>query len=72
MSGIRPCIFILATAIGMLPATIIYTFIGRQFPTLEENSPILLTLTVVIIFILKKRVQIFEIDKIPFVKINTA
>jgi uncharacterized membrane protein YdjX (TVP38/TMEM64 family) len=52
LSGIRPWAFILATAFGMLPATIIYTFIGRQFLTLEENSPILLTLTVVFIFIL--------------------
>jgi uncharacterized membrane protein YdjX (TVP38/TMEM64 family) len=52
LSGIRPWAFILATALGMLPATIIYTFIGRQFLTLEENSPILLTLTVVFIFIL--------------------
>jgi uncharacterized membrane protein YdjX (TVP38/TMEM64 family) len=52
LSGIRPWAFILATGLGMLPATIIYTFIGRQFLTLEENSPILLTLTVVFIFIL--------------------
>ena len=44
LSGIRPWAFILATAFGMLPATIIYTFMGRQFLTMEENSPILLTI----------------------------
>jgi uncharacterized membrane protein YdjX (TVP38/TMEM64 family) len=52
LSGIRPWAFILATALGMLPATIIYTFMGRQFLILEENSPILITVTVVFIFIL--------------------
>jgi len=45
LSGIRPWAFILATALGMLPATIIYTFIGHNFP-------ILLTYTTVFIFIL--------------------
>jgi len=29
LSGIRPWAFILGTALGMLPATIIYTFFGR-------------------------------------------
>jgi uncharacterized membrane protein YdjX (TVP38/TMEM64 family) len=42
----------LATALGMLPATIIYSAIGHEFPVMEENSPILLTYTVVFIFIL--------------------
>jgi uncharacterized membrane protein YdjX (TVP38/TMEM64 family) len=52
LSGIRPWAFTLATALGMLPATVIYSFIGRQFSTLEENSPIILTYTVIFIFIL--------------------
>ncbi|NIO85750.1 MAG: TVP38/TMEM64 family protein [Candidatus Aminicenantes bacterium] len=52
LSGIRPWAFILATALGMLPATIIYTFIGHEIPVLEEHSPIVLTITVVFIFIL--------------------
>jgi uncharacterized membrane protein YdjX (TVP38/TMEM64 family) len=51
MSGIRPWAFILGTAIGMLPATIIYTFLGREIPFMEEHSPILLTYTAVFIFI---------------------
>jgi uncharacterized membrane protein YdjX (TVP38/TMEM64 family) len=52
LSGIRPWAFILATALGMLPATIIYSSIGLQFRKMEENSPIYLTYTVVFIFIL--------------------
>jgi uncharacterized membrane protein YdjX (TVP38/TMEM64 family) len=52
LSGIRPWAFFLATALGMLPATIIYSAIGHEFPVMEENSPILLTYTVVFIFIL--------------------
>ncbi|HUT71956.1 MAG TPA: TVP38/TMEM64 family protein [Desulfatiglandales bacterium] len=52
LSGIRPWAFIVATALGMLPATIIYTFIGHEIPVLEEHSPIVLTVTVVFIFIL--------------------
>jgi uncharacterized membrane protein YdjX (TVP38/TMEM64 family) len=52
LSGIRPWAFILATALGMLPATIIYTFIGHEIPVMEENFPILLTYTTVFIFIL--------------------
>jgi len=52
LSGIRPWAFILGTALGMLPATIIYTFIGHEVPVMEENFPILLTYTVVFIFIL--------------------
>jgi uncharacterized membrane protein YdjX (TVP38/TMEM64 family) len=52
LSGIRPWAFTLATALGMLSATIMYTLIGRQFSMLEENSPIRLTYTVVFIFIL--------------------
>ena len=52
LSGIRPWAFILATGLGMLPATIIYTFFGREIPVMEEHSPILLTVTVVFIFIL--------------------
>jgi len=52
LSGIRPWAFILATALGMLPATIIYTFIGHEIPVLEEHSPIVITVTVVFIFIL--------------------
>jgi len=52
LSGIRPWAFALATALGMIPATVVYSFMGRQFWTLEENSPILLTYTVVFIFVL--------------------
>ena len=52
LSGIRPWAFIVATALGMLPATIIYTFIGHKIPVLEEHSPIVLTVTIVFIFIL--------------------
>jgi len=52
LSGIRPWAFIVATALGMLPATIIYTFIGHEIPVLEEDSPLVLTATVVFIFIL--------------------
>jgi len=52
LSGIRPWAFILGTALGMLPATIIYKFIGHEVPAMEEDFPILLTYTVVFIFIL--------------------
>ncbi len=52
LSGIRPWAFILGTAIGMLPATIIYTVFGNEIPVMEERSPIILTITVVFIFIL--------------------
>ena len=52
LSGIRPWAFILATAIGMLPATIIYSFMGHEIPVMEEHSPILLTVTVVFMFIM--------------------
>ena len=52
LSGIRPWAFIFGTALGMLPATIIYTFIGYEIPAMEGNFPILLTYTTVFIFIL--------------------
>jgi uncharacterized membrane protein YdjX (TVP38/TMEM64 family) len=52
LSGIRPWAFIFGTAIGMLPATIIYTIFGNEVPVMGERSPILLTITVVFIFIL--------------------
>ena len=52
LSGIRPWAFILGTGLGMLPATIIYTFIGHEIPAMEENFPMLLTYTTVFIFIL--------------------
>ena len=52
LSGISPWAFILGTALGMLPATIIYTFIGHEIPSMEKNFPILLTYTTVFIFIL--------------------
>jgi uncharacterized membrane protein YdjX (TVP38/TMEM64 family) len=52
LSGIRPWAFFLGTALGMLPATIIYTVIGHEIPAMEKNFPILLTYTTVFIFIL--------------------
>lgn len=52
LSGIRPWAFTIGTAIGMLPATIIYTLFGHEIPALEERSPIILTVTVVFTFIL--------------------
>ena len=52
LSGNRLWAFILGTALGMLPATIIYTFIGHEIPVMEKNFPILLTYTAVFIFIL--------------------
>jgi uncharacterized membrane protein YdjX (TVP38/TMEM64 family) len=52
LSGIRPRAFIFGTALGMLPATIIYTFIGHEIPAMEGNFPILLTYTTLFIFIL--------------------
>ncbi len=52
LSGIRPWPFAMATALGMLPATILYTFFGRQIPAIEERSPLFITVTVVFIFIL--------------------
>ncbi len=52
LSGIRLWAFVLGTALGMLPATIIYTFIGHEIPAMEENSPILLTCTLVFVFVL--------------------
>ena len=52
LSGIRPWAFIFGTAVGMLPATIIYTLFGYKMPTMEERFPIILTITVVFIFIL--------------------
>jgi len=51
LSGIRPLAFTLATAIGMLPATIIYSFMGHEIPAMEEHWPILMTVTIVFIFI---------------------
>jgi len=52
LSGIRLWAFISATALGMLPATLIYTYIGHRIPAMEKNFPILLTYTTVFIFIL--------------------
>lgn len=52
LSGIRPWAFISGTGLGMLPATIIYTVIGHEIPAMEKNFPILLTFTMVFIFIL--------------------
>ena len=52
LSGVSPWAFISGTALGMLPATIIYTFIGHEIPAMEKNFPILLTYTTVFIFIL--------------------
>ena len=52
LSGISPWAFILGTALGMFPATIIYTFIGHEIPAMEKKFPILLTYTTVFIFIL--------------------
>jgi uncharacterized membrane protein YdjX (TVP38/TMEM64 family) len=52
LSGIPLWAFILGTALGILPATIIYTFFGHEVPAMEENFPSLLTYTVVFIFIL--------------------
>lgn len=52
LSGIRPWAFILGTALGMLPATLFYTYIGHEIPVMEKNFPILLTYTIVFIFIL--------------------
>ncbi len=52
LSGIRPLAFLLGTGLGMLPATIVYTTIGREFPSMEEKFPLLLTATTVLIFVL--------------------
>jgi uncharacterized membrane protein YdjX (TVP38/TMEM64 family) len=52
LSGIPLWAFILGTALGILPATIICTFFGLEVQAMEENFPILLTYTVVFIFIL--------------------
>lgn len=52
LSGIRPWSFVFGTALGMLPATIIYSSIGTEIPIIDEHSPIFLTYTVVFIFIL--------------------
>ena len=52
LSGISLWAFILGTALGMLPATIVYTFIGHEIPAMEKNFPILLTYTTIFIFIL--------------------
>jgi uncharacterized membrane protein YdjX (TVP38/TMEM64 family) len=52
LSGIRLWAFITGTALGMLPATLIYTYIGHEIPVMDKNFPILLTYTTVFIFIL--------------------
>ena len=52
LSGISLWAFVLGTALGMIPATIVYTLIGHGIPAMERNFPILLTYTVVFIFIL--------------------
>lgn len=52
LSGIRSRAFILGTALEMLPATLFYTYIGHEIPVMEKNFPILLTYTIVFIFIL--------------------
>jgi uncharacterized membrane protein YdjX (TVP38/TMEM64 family) len=52
LSGIRPWAFIFGTALGMLPATIVYTFMGSEIPAMQEHSPFLITSTVVFVFVL--------------------
>ena len=52
LSGIHLWAFISGTALGMLPATLFYTYIGHEIPAMEKNFPILLTYTTVFIFIL--------------------
>ena len=52
LSGIRPWAFILGTGLGMLPATIFYSFLGHEIPVMERDPSIIYTYTVVFIFIL--------------------
>lgn len=52
LSGIRPWAFILGTGLGMLPATIFYSFIGHEIPVMERNPSIIYTYTIVFVFIL--------------------
>ena len=52
LSGIRPWAFILGTGLGMLPATIFYSFLGHEIPAMEHKPSIIYTYTVVFIFIL--------------------
>ena len=52
LSGIRPWAFILGTGLGMLPATIVYSFLGHEIPVMEGHPSIIYTYTVVFIFIL--------------------
>jgi uncharacterized membrane protein YdjX (TVP38/TMEM64 family) len=52
LSGIRLWAFVSGTALGMLPATLFYTYIGNEIPAIEKNFPILLTYTTIFIFIL--------------------
>lgn len=52
LSGIRPWAFILGTGLGMLPATIFYSFLGHEIPAMEYKPSIIYTYTVVFIFIL--------------------
>lgn len=51
-SGISFWAFFSGTALGMLPATIVYTVIGYEIPEMEKNFPMLLTYTIVFVFIL--------------------
>ena len=68
LSGIRLRAFILGTALGMLPATFIYTYIGHEIPVMEKDFPILLTYTTVFIFILVVFSLVQGVRKKPDVK----
>jgi uncharacterized membrane protein YdjX (TVP38/TMEM64 family) len=52
LSGIRTWSFATATALGMLPATVLYTLFGSQVPAMEARSPLFITGTVVFVFVL--------------------
>lgn len=52
LSGVKPRSFLLATGLGMLPATIAYTVIGNKATTVFQFDPRLTTISVVILFII--------------------
>ena len=52
LSSIKVRSFLIATGIGMLPATIIYTVFGFEMEKLKEYSDILFTFSVLAVLVL--------------------
>lgn len=51
-SGIRLYAFLAATGIGMIPATIAYSFAGNKVPEIQKVSPLGMTAAIVVILLI--------------------